>query len=201
MNELKSKIRKGVLKKRITLTEKEIIEKSLLIKEKLFNLEEFKKAGLIMFYSSFKNEVETGEMIEEAIALGKKIALPKTSRQDGIKPYLIFNLKKDLVPGLFGIPEPKAEAKREVNPEEIDMVIVPGIAFDRYGHRIGFGQGFYDCFLRSISPRIGTLEGQSRPFCVGLGFDFQIVDAIPADIYDERVDMVITESRIYEAGL
>ncbi len=201
MNELKYKLRKEVLKKRIALTEKEIKEKSLIIKERLFHLKEFKNAELIMFYFNFKNEVATWEMMEEAISLGKKVALPKTSMRGGIKPYLIFNLKEDLVPGLFGIPEPKAGAEKEVNPHEIDMVIVPGIVFDRYGHRVGFGRGFYDRFLRSISPQAGESEATSRPFRVGLGFELQIVDTIPADSYDERVDMVITETRIYEAGL
>lgn len=188
MAKLKEKIRRDLLRKRLALTEEEIREKSLLIKKKLFELKKFKEAEILMFYASFKNEVDTLDMIKEAITLGKDIALPVTLERGEIKPYHIQNLKEDIISGRFGIPEPKVSEEREVNIKEIDMIVVPGIAFDKYGCRIGFGQGFYDRFLHSVSP---------RPFCVGLGFEFQIVDAIPSQSYDEKLDMVITESHIY----
>ena len=191
MNENKNSIRKDALKKRRALSDREVREKSLLIKERLFELKEFKKAGLIMFYASFRNEVRTEEMIEEAMALGKKIAFPVTTPEKEMRAYLVFNLKKDLCPGAFGILEPKAISDREVHIKEIDMIIVPGVAFDRRGGRIGFGQGFYDRFLRSISP---------RPFCAGLGFEMQVLESLPLSIHDERLDAVITEKRVYAAN-
>jgi 5-formyltetrahydrofolate cyclo-ligase len=203
MKRLKDKIRKEILAKRIALAEKDVREKSLLIKKKLFNLKEFKRAELIMFYASFKNEVRTLEMIEEAISLGKKAALPVTSKQDGtIRPYLIFDIKKDLVPGYRGILEPKisndVKEERKINPEEIDMIIAPGIAFDKKGYRIGFGKGCYDRFLHSISSRTSRGAGLSGPFCAGLAFEIQMVENLPREDYDERVDVVITERQIYE---
>jgi len=205
MNELKSRIRKKILKKRGALNEREVREKSLIIKERFFRLREFKNAELIMFYASFKNEVRTEEMIEEAMASGKKIVLPVTTPKKEIRPYLILNLKEDLTAGRFGIPEPVPPTRwdraddREVNTKEIDMIIVPGVAFDRKGGRIGFGQGFYDRFLRSISPCASAGQERHRPFCVGLSFEIQVLDNLPLEKYDEKLDMVITESQIYAA--
>jgi len=190
MNRDKKRIRKEILGKRGALTEREVREHSLLIKEKLFGLREFKDAKLIMFYVSFRNEVRTEEMIEEAMASGKKIALPVTTPKKDMRPYLVFNLREDLAPGCFGIPEPKECPDREVNAKDIDMIVVPGVAFDREGGRIGFGQGFYDRFLHSILP---------RPFCVGLAFELQVLETLPLEKYDETLDAIITERQIYAA--
>jgi len=188
MNRDKKRIRKEILGKRGALTEREVREHSLLIKEKLFGLREFKDAKLIMFYVSFRNEVRTEEMIEEAMASGKKIALPVTTPKKDMKPYLVFNLREDLAPGRFGIPEPKERPDRKVNAKDIDMIVVPGVAFDREGGRIGFGQGFYDRFLN------GTVS-----FCVGLAFELQVVETLPLEKYDETLDAIITERQIYAA--
>lgn len=188
MEEIKVNLRKEMLKRRLALNREEVMEKSLLIKEKLFELSQFKEAGLIMFYAGFKNEVGTDEMMEEAMALGKKIALPVTARTKDIKPYRVSDLKKDLAPGRFGILEPRIEKKSEIGAKEIDLIIVPGIAFDRRGYRLGFGAGCYDRFLHSLSP---------RPFSIGLAFEFQVVPRLPSEGHDEKLEMVITEKRIY----
>ena len=185
---MKDNIRQEMLKRRLALSEQEVREKSFIIKEKLFGLSEFKEAGLIMFYAGFKNEVRTEEMIEESMAVGKRIALPVTASTKEIKPYLVFDLKKDLVPRGFGILEPRIEKKREIDTGEIDLIVVPGIAFDRRGYRLGFGAGYYDRFLHSLSP---------RPFCFGLAYEFQVVPLLPSEGHDEKLDMVITESHIY----
>lgn len=190
--ESKRILRQEMLKLRMALSEQEVREKSFLIKEKLFGLSEFKEAGLIMFYVSFKNEVRTEEMIEEAMAAGKRIALPVTTSTKEIKPYLVFDLKKDLVPGRYGIPEPRIDRNREVEAREIDLIVVPGLAFDRRGYRLGFGAGYYDRFLRSL------YASQPRPFCFGLAYEFQVVPLLPSEGHDEKLDMVITEKHIYQ---
>lgn len=187
-NEAKGKIRREILGKRLRLAEEEIREKSLLIKDKLFGLNQFQKAKLIMFYASFKNEVRTWEMIEEAISCGKKVGLPVLSKKGDITPYLVRKLSRDVSEGRFGVPEPEPDESCKVNADEIDIVIVPGVAFDRLGRRIGFGKGCYDRFLRSVKPEV---------FCIGLAFEMQMVENIPVEEYDEKVDMVITETNIY----
>ena len=77
---------------------------------------------------------------------------------------------------------------REVDIKKIDMIVVPGVAFDREGGRIGFGQGFYDRFLRGAGP-----------FCVGLAFELQVLETLPLEKYDETLDAIITERQIYAA--
>lgn len=188
MNPAKEKIRRQMLKRRLVLSRLEVKEKSLVIKEKLFKLKEFHRAGLIMFYAAFKNEVDTALMMKEAQALGKKIVLPLTAPDFQIRPYLVFDLEKDLAPSSFGILEPESIRAEEIEPSRIELIILPGIAFDQRGYRLGFGQAFYDRFLSSIS---------LRPFCLGLGYEFQIMAKIPFDAHDEKLDMVITESHIY----
>jgi 5-formyltetrahydrofolate cyclo-ligase len=90
------------------------------------------------------------------------------------------------MPGVFGILEPRKESARIFNPEEIDLVIVPGVAFDEHRNRIGFGAGFYDRFLESV-----------RPSCakIGIAFEFQIYDEVPVEEHDIPLDLVITEKR------
>ncbi len=92
----------------------------------------------------------------------------------------------DLQKGTFGILEPKPEAMHLVAPEELDLVLVPGIAFDKRGYRLGYGGGFYDAFL-----------AQTKMVKVGLAFDFQIVDLLPTREEDERVDLIVSEKTIY----
>jgi 5-formyltetrahydrofolate cyclo-ligase len=99
------------------------------------------------------------------------------------------------VQGAYGILEPKMEKDREVDPAQLDIIIVPGVAFDRKGFRIGFGKGFYDRFLETYRDSLGRESKQS--FCIGLAFEMQIVDSLPRDAYDEKVDLVITEDNIY----
>lgn len=190
MNDLKNKIRKEMVEKRDGLSEEAVQEKSRSIKEKLFSLKRFRDAGLVMFYSSFKNEVATGAMISDAISLKKKIALPVTLKKDSmIKPYMVNDPARDCIPGVFGISEPNRDICKEADAGEIDMIVVPGLAFDRKGYRIGFGAGFYDRFIHSIEPHV---------FCAGLAYEIQVTDSVPKEEYDERMDVVITEENIYE---
>ena len=92
----------------------------------------------------------------------------------------------DLQKGTFGILEPKPEAMNLVAPDELDLVLVPGIAFDKRGYRLGYGGGFYDAFL-----------AQTKSVKVGLAFDFQIVDLLPTREEDERVDLIVSEKTVY----
>ena len=160
------------------------LKKSLVILNKLFSMHEFRTAQTILFYASFNGEVDTFEMINRAKALGKKIGLPRIQKDTReLTPFGITNTTSDLEEGLYGIKEPTGGYHNALLLDEIDMVIVPGIAFDRRHNRLGRGKGYYDRFLRTISSSVPT---------VGLAFDFQIVARIPQlDKHDVPVTHVI----------
>ncbi len=159
------------------------IKKSQIICEKLFLTEEFKRAEIILFYASFDGEVETFEMMTQARKFGKRIALPTIIKdQKRIIPALVPNLESDLEEGFYGIKQPKTSC-RGIALDNIDLVIVPGIAFDSENQRLGRGQGYYDRFLKEISSRLPA---------VGLAFDFQIVPHFPfTEEHDMKVSRVI----------
>ncbi|MFO7872548.1 MAG: 5-formyltetrahydrofolate cyclo-ligase [Candidatus Undinarchaeales archaeon] len=181
---MKHKLRKEQKKTRDGMDKKERYEKSREIKEKLFEMHEFKEAETVLFYSSIKSEVETEEMIKGALKLNKKIALPITNSL--FRTLKAFELKdySELEPGTFGVPEPKQ--KNELVKKDIDLVLVPGVVFDLNGHRIGYGEGYYDNFLSKMkdTPKFG------------LSFEVQIVEEIPAEPHDVKLNKIITEKRI-----
>ncbi len=180
---MKEKLRKEISAMRDNLSEKEHIERSEIVKERLFETEEFKKAKTIMFYVSKGSEVRTEHMITESIKMGKTVVVPLSdSKTHTLCAYEIEGVK-DLCPGCYGIPEPDSEKCRKVEPEEIDLVIVPGTAFDKKGDRIGYGMGFYDKFLSQV--KIKT---------IGLAYDFQVVVHIPGEEHDVKVDMVVMDN-------
>jgi 5-formyltetrahydrofolate cyclo-ligase len=163
--------------------EEERVKKSFIISQKLFQLKSFQQAKTVLFYSAFDGEVHTIDMIKEAQQLGKKIGLPKVNKAHmNIIPILVNDLEGDTIHGPFGIREPKGTDKT-LPLDQIDMVIVPGVAFDKSNHRLGRGAGFYDRFLKSLPPSVPT---------VGLAFDFQVIDHFPKETHDMPVSCVLT---------
>ncbi|MFZ1081393.1 MAG: 5-formyltetrahydrofolate cyclo-ligase [Candidatus Kryptoniota bacterium] len=189
MNE-KEKIRKEILKLREQLTEEEALQKSKLVLTQLENLPEYRNAGLVHTYVSSKpNEVDTIMLIARSFARGKRIAIPVITdkKERKLDTSELINLG-DLTEGPFEIKEPKVFSP--VPLEEVDIFIVPVIAADRNGNRIGWGFGYYD----------GLLRAQKRPI-VALAYKFQIVDAIEPSETDIRVDYVVTEDEIIKTIL
>jgi len=183
---MKADLRKAILAKRNLLTTQEIASKSLKIKKKLFNLVEFKEANFISFYISFRSEVKTHEMIKEALMLGKRIGVPIVESEKKLSLSELKEFDNELEMGKFGILEPKFRYRREVNLEEVELVIVPGIVFDKNGNRIGYGGGYYDYLL-------SKMKGVSF---IGLAYELQIVHQVPVEDYDIPVHKIITEDRI-----
>lgn len=176
----KDVIRKKVLELLGNQKEEDRCQKSQRIKEKLFAASEFQKAQTILFYASFDGEVETFEMIRQAQKLGKKISLPKIVKdQKKMIPCFIEDVE-DLTLGPYGIKEPKEDAIFPVDLDELDLAVVPGVAFDRKNVRLGRGAGYYDRFLRCLPSRIPTF---------GLAFDFQMVDTLP---YQKDLDIPVS---------
>lgn len=184
----KKDIRKKMINLRNQLTEQQVNELSEKIISKLIKLPVFKNSQTIMLYLSFNNEVDTFKLIEKCQALGKKVIVPYCVNQGKkIIPVEIRDVENDLVKSKFGYMEPKKEIIEAVDTETIDLIIIPGIAFDRNCYRIGFGAGYYDRFLGKLNFKIST---------IGLIYDFQLIELMPVEQHDIPVDYVITEKRI-----
>jgi len=175
--EKKENLRKEILEKRNALRIEQVREYSEQIKKNLFVLDGFSRGRVVMFYASFENEVFTHEMINESL-LSKKVILPKMAGQEIIASLILT--MDNLLKNERGILEP-IEAL-PIKQSTIDVVIVPGIAFDMKGNRLGFGKGFYDRFLKRATHAVK----------IGLAFDFQIIDSIPSEPHDVRMDFVVT---------
>jgi 5-formyltetrahydrofolate cyclo-ligase len=184
-NHLKKILRERILTLLRNQKEEERLIKSRVIKDRLFQTQAFQRAETVLFYASFDGEVETFEMMKEAQELGKIIGLPSISRKNKkILPIATASLETGLEVGLYGIKQPKFNQAETLKGDSLDMVVVPGVAFDRKNNRLGRGGGYYDRFLGSLPAHIPT---------IGLAFDFQIVDALPSqEDYDIPVFQVLT---------
>ncbi len=169
---------------RNSLLRNEIEEKSGSIKSRLFSFGQFVKAETVLFYMSFGSEVQTHEMVKESLK-SKRVAVPVTDKEN--RALIISEISgiEEMPRNVLGMPEPKKESMKPINTEGLDIVIVPGIAFDTKGNRIGYGHGYYDNFLKRLSaPKIA------------LAYELQIVDNIPAAENDVCVDFIVTEKRV-----
>lgn len=167
--------------KRRMLTHDEIITKSLAIYNRLVPYLE--NAGTVMCYLAAFNEPRTDQITEYLFGRGKQVAVPITGART-ITPALLTPHDK-LRTGAYGIREP--EKYKEVNISDIDIALIPGIAFDTRGMRIGFGKGYYDRFLESF-----------KGVKIGICYEFQVFSALNCDSHDVPMDMLVTERRIYD---
>jgi 5-formyltetrahydrofolate cyclo-ligase len=161
-------------------------QRSRVIHKKLFIHEDFLKSKCVMLYvSKGTGEVETGPIIKKALTMGKKVVLPVTIvKQRNIKPVCVRGNCR-LEKGPYGIYEPRRPLnKKPAELKDIDLVIVPGVAFDKNNNRVGRGKGYYDNFLKRFS------KGRSK---IGLGFRFQLLNKVPATKRDIPLTCVITD--------
>jgi 5-formyltetrahydrofolate cyclo-ligase len=182
---LKTVLRKEIAAAREGLSAEARMYKSSEIGRRLFQLPEFQAAGVIMFFASFRSEVDTLPMIRKALALGKKVILPKVKGRD-LELFEIRDFDKDTAPGAWKIPEPKESLPVTIG--EVDLMIMPGLGFDVSGNRLGYGAGFYDRLLGAFSKTT-----------VALAFEEQIVSRVPADPHDVPVKKIVTEKRVITA--
>ena len=179
----KKKLREELLEKLHSISMDEKERKVEELKSKLFSLTEYKNAKCVMFYVSKHYEVNTHKMIDETIATGKKVVVPITLKEEKIlKPSELKDREKELIKGHYGIHQPHEDHIRPVPLKEVDLMVVPGLAFDKQGHRLGHGGGYYDRFLEKAPDTI---------FTIGLAFSFQLVDKLPTHDTDIPVNKVI----------
>lgn len=146
------------------------------------------QAKSVMFYATLEDELDFAPLIDEAFALGKTVALPKfVEATRNYAPFKISNANRDCAVGRFGITEPVATCA-EFPANHLDLVLVPGVAFDPTGHRLGRGQGYYDRLLANV---VGIK--------CGVAFDEQLVQRIPAEAHDIRMNCVLTPTRFIDA--
>jgi len=192
--EEKIHLRKLILEKRRALSDHERREKSLAIQQRLLHLEEFRAAQVIHSFLSFRGEVSTDHLVRRALAIGKRVVVPVVQGSDGLIFSELKRYPEEVEPGAFGIPEPKKEYIRPVAPTVIDLFVLPGVAFDREGHRLGYGAGYYDRILgRTAQPKISD-----RIPRIALAFELQLVDHVPSSVQDLRVHKIVTEERVIE---
>lgn len=182
----KASLRKEILSKRDSIPPAVKKAKDRAIEERLFLLSEFTSAKTIFFFASFRSEVNTFGMMQRALDEGRRAVLPRVEGQN-LGLYEVRSLD-ELVPGYMKIPEPSVLTdERKITINDVDLIIVPGAAFDESGNRIGYGGGFYDRLLGSLLRPVPV---------VAVCYEEQIVSAVPAETHDVIIGVLLTDDRV-----
>jgi 5-formyltetrahydrofolate cyclo-ligase len=183
----KRDIRKIIQNKRNSLPIRDRKKRSKIIAEKFFGTAYYNNSNNILIFYPFRSEVDVTIIIRHALKNKKNIILPRIHDQE-LKLFYVDNLKKQLERGAYGIMEPTPSLCSPAKISDIDLVVVPGISFDKNLNRLGYGGGYYDKLLLHIP------EGVKK---IALCFDIQVVDSIPVSEHDIKVDILITDNKIY----
>lgn len=178
----KKPIRAALLAQRKHLSLDTCLQQSLLAQERFLQLPEFSAATTLALYSPIQNEVYTEEIFRQACARGKRVVYPRVEGA-GLAFFAVSG-RDDLQVGNFGILEPRGT--QPVPVAKIDLLLVPGVAFDLGGHRLGYGKGYYDRLLSHRAKEV---------YLVGFCFEFQLLSSLPSEIHDVRMDLLVTEQR------
>ena len=182
----KGRLRKLALSKRDSISDTERKVFSEIIANKLLSMPEIEKAKIIMCYRSFRSEADTSQIVENLLRMGKTLCFP-VCENAGIMHAFSPNDENSWIAGKMGIMEPDREKSRIIAPEEIELVICPIVAFDGQKKRIGYGGGYYDRYLPHCSNALK----------VGIAFEAQHMEKIVTDPYDQTMDTIITEEKVY----
>jgi len=184
----KQEVRQKLLERLLSLTKNEIKRRSKNVENKLSELPLYKKAKVIMVYYPLCGEVDILSKVRRDLG-NKRFCFPVMDLEaKNLRIFEIANLDEDFCVGAWGVMQPDTEKAKEVDIKEIDVVIVPGLAFDRQRNRLGRGAGFYDRFLQNITPPTKK---------IGIAFEFQIMENLPTNLsWDQKVDTVVSENFI-----
>lgn len=185
--EKKARLRKSIQEKRDRLDHSEHKRSSKKIIDKLCGLKIYLESRCIFAYYPFRSEIDTKILIKRALDDKKEVVLPRVSG-DGLRLFLVSDIHNSLEKGSFGIMEPVPRNNREASLGDVELVIVPGVAFDKGLNRLGYGGGYYDRILQGLDKKTKK---------IALCFQMQIVESVPVGDHDKKVDMIITEERIY----
>ncbi len=184
----KGLLRKELLKRRDAIPVEVRRAKDRVIGGRLASLDEIIHAKVSFLFASFRSEVDTLGVAEELLQSGRRIVFPKVDKERRF--LLLYEVHKleELIPGYMGIPEPSVlTGERAVDIHGVDLVIVPGAGFDSEGNRIGYGGGYYDRLLSSLSPEVPI---------VAPAYEEQIVGSVPAEAHDIKVNIIVTDRRV-----
>ncbi len=188
VSEKKAEIRKQAHENRRAQLDKDGVSDAIMAR--FFQLPEVAAANTVMFYVDVRDEVRTRQALPEALKSGKRIVVPYCV--DGELELFWLESMDELELGMYRILEPRADlrtvASKRLQPEDLDLIMVPGVAFDRQGGRTGHGKGYYDKLLEHAKP--------TTPL-VALSFECQLFDEIPMDVHDIYMDKVVTETAVY----
>lgn len=189
----KKAIRKQILERRSSLDSIGVLEKSKQICQRLLALEQYRRANTIMAYLDFRKEVVTRELLEDTLQAGKRLTVPVVVNRESriMVASELRDYPGDLRVGNYGILEPLCLCP--VAPQDLDLVVMPGVAFDCRGNRLGYGGGYYDRFLEKLRPDAVT---------VALAYEMQLVPDLTQFMgsYDRAVHMIITEARVLQCS-
>jgi 5-formyltetrahydrofolate cyclo-ligase len=180
----KAQVRKDIRELLHALSAEQRQDWSTRVTQRILELPEYKQARVIMVFLSFSKEYDTDPLIIHGLSTGKIVCAPKVDWRTWKMEPVKLQSPNDVVKDVHGLREPTGDEKIEV--DRIDLVLVPGIAFDPYGHRVGRGGGFYDAFLSRTDLRAVKLAPT---------FDFQIRPAVPFDRHDQPVNLLLTPTK------
>lgn len=190
----KNALRRDILDRRNALPADELVRLSRLITDRLLGLPTMPDAECVLAYAAFGSEIRTLPLIESLLQAGKRVLLPKVNCVTRtLDLYEIECCETDLEPGIWDIPEPIECRCTLCSPRDVDFIVVPGVAFDERGHRLGYGGGFYDDLLAREQHRLSC--GQ----IVAVAFELQIVAEVPSREKDIPVPYIMTEQRLIRA--
>ena len=181
----KNELRKKYLAKRKELDEKYRSDAERRALQNLVSTKQFSLADKIFLYYPIKCEAVPLPLLEIAQKLGKKVAFPKCNKEDFSMKFFEIGSRGDFSLGAYNVPEPKDELCA-LEPDEKTLCVVPALLYSKDGHRLGYGKGYYDRFLANF-------DGVS----VGFTYDELVVDDLPHDVFDVKLDMIITEKGVY----
>lgn len=182
----KKSIREEIINKRNELSSDIKMQYDMIIFSKLINCEFYKNAKKIFTYVSFGSEIDTIKFIKYALNDNKEIYVPKTDKAKKEMVAIRINSLDNMSVDNWGILEPKSVDKNKIG-KDFDLILMPGLAFDRKGNRIGYGGGYYDKYLSQFKEIINKLV---------LAYDFQIVNNIENESHDIKVNCIITNNEI-----
>lgn len=179
----KSDLRKEFAKIRDSVENKAALSDEIC--NSILNSEFYKDAEAVFCYWPTKSEVDTKKIILSALADKKKVALPKCTDKDGNMTFYYITSLADLSEGMYGIMEPDERLTADVS-DKSSICVVPGLAFDFNGYRLGYGKGYYDRFLESF-----------HGISIGICFEACLINELPINEFDKKVDYIITDKTIY----
>lgn len=188
MGESKIALRAAASSERSALSQKDLVFRSGLIQARVCQFPDYLAAPSVALYASIQNEVLTDEIRDHALREGKSVFYPKLGAGDSVEMVQVASADQ-LTPGRFGILEPSGDKKFSEEHREHLFVLVPGLAFDLSGSRLGRGRGWYDRLLKKLG---------KQATAGGLAYDFQIVDQVPHEPWDEAVAYIFTETRLID---